>query len=62
MPTRRLTDTPNGWVRPPEICHSSDHRPPMHQVFEPGNYVHECSACGKETYFRVPAITCEVKL
>lgn len=51
MPTRRIDDPEN-----PESqrrCRHPEHEPPMHMVFPPGLYEHECPGCGRKLVFRV---------
>lgn len=59
MPTRKIADLPGaGWSKkrkPPEPpCRRPEHEPPMHMVYEPGIYEHECPGCGSKTMFTVP--------
>lgn len=60
MPTKRLPDPPDRdfkWVHKSEIpCFHPEHRPPQHQVFRPGRYIHTCPACGHVTYFKVASV------
>lgn len=46
MPTKKIADLPG-------LCTHPDHNPPMHQVFEPGIYEHECPSCHEKTKFIV---------
>ena len=48
MPTKKIADLPDS-----KNCMSEDHKPPMHQYFEPGIYEHTCPKCGKKTQFIV---------
>ena len=36
-----------------KICFHTEHKPPSHQVFEPGIYEHICPGCGEVTRFHV---------
>jgi hypothetical protein len=51
MPTKKIADLPG-------CCRHPEHLPPMHQVFEPGIYEHECPACHKKTTFVVNGYFC----
>lgn len=53
MPTRKIEDVATGTTAIPALCLHPDHKPPMHQVFEPGTYEHECPNCGQKTIFTV---------
>ena len=37
-------------------CLSSEHNPPSHMVFQPGEYEHECPSCHKKQRFSVPMV------
>lgn len=50
MPTRRIADLPA-----PEVCKHREHDAPKHMVFQPGEYEHECPACGAKYRFTVGA-------
>jgi hypothetical protein len=47
MPTKKIADPP------PPPCRHPDHKPPSHQVFQPGSYQHVCPRCGQTTPFVV---------
>lgn len=51
MGTRKIADLP---VWP---CSHPGHKPPQHQVFQPGVYEHVCPACGLRTTFTVRRIS-----
>lgn len=36
-----------------KICRHSEHNPPMHRVYEPGVYEHECPGCGTIQNFTI---------
>lgn len=62
MPTRKIRDLAEenckGWELEKDICQHPEHNPPMHRVYEPGVWEHECPGCGKKQIFTVPRITC----
>ena len=54
MTIRKIKD----YLKDAELtCQDSEHEPPKHMVFEPGEYEHECPSCRKITKFTVPLIT-----
>lgn len=54
MPTRRLPDKDNKHNK--KLCMHPDHNPPLHMVFQPGDYEHTCPSCGGKIIFTVPTI------
>jgi len=52
MPTRKIRDI-DPCDKRFHPCQSREHLPPSMMVFQPGEYEHECPACGHITHFTV---------